>query len=943
MSKLKQEITAFEQKAKAHLANKWKNARSQIEQANEAYEKFIAKSDIVPAIADLEKLKGLKEPEHTPKSATIPPILRFGHLLAKSKGGKPIGEIPIPLLLPYAENNAVLFDMENAYPDMVPALFQTIALRFLLTMKMKVCKFYFIDSDFGNSFSLFKSIINNKDNKNKQLQCEMLNKLEEINQLIDNLEETVSSASYLGSFPNLSAYNAQAGLMPHPYHFIFIDDFPNVFSNNTAFDRLFSLINKQNAVRVGIHIFINYCPKNDNPNNYDIINFDINRFKDICGCICANTDGEISFHNWSNNISFPNFKIQLDTTLPKNKGELVNFINQIEEEKVSIDLDGWIEDLKNNRQIWKESTVNGIKVPIGFITPVSHFDFYLANDNDHDCNDFFGLVAGRPGYGKTVLLHNIIVNSCMKYPPDELHFYLADFAEGASFNIYRELPHVKSLMLSNNKEYALRMLEHLVVEARRRSILYDQAVKKSGKQVTTLAKYRKILEEHPDINNGEKLPRIVFVMDEFHYLFNSIDKVTNKARVALCDGIKQWRKFGINIILCTQDLTGVDFGDANSKITYRFALNLLEWDSNTVIRNDAAKSLLRKGQTIMNNTSDGNKKMNIEFQCAFTNHYLDHVKWLAQVYKKLNNSEKLPAKYVCESGTDANIAENTTLFQQIKNNRFTIDNYNCDVFVGKPDLLRDKHTRIHYRRQENSNTLILGDDYKTAINTVAVSLIQMHKQSKQNSKLYVVDCFDAGNKFRGALDGFEHYSKDFVICNAQSIVNCVNEIEEELDTRKQANAQGQVTEERIVLAILNIQGCDELRSTKGEYGGTEPSPTTTKLVKILDEGAAKGIHCIVHALSYESLKERIFDSDVLIKFENKIFLKGIDIEKTLLNLGIMDMDISRVDKSGQMIVLNAKIDDEDYEQCNAYSEIPEDDKNAAINFISKLFKRNHDA
>ena len=923
MSKLIQEIETFKQKAKAHLQNKKKTALMQIVQKYKDYENFISSSDIAAAIIDLEKLTDLKEPKNTPKHTTIPPLLRFGHLIADTKdgNGKPI-KIPVPLILPYTENNAVLVDIENAKPDMIPALFQTIALRYLLTMKMKLCKFYFIDTDFGNSFPLFKNF------ENKQLR-EMINEPEEVDKLISYLEKTVSQANF-GMHQSLTAYNAHSELMAKSYHFVFIDDFPRAFSSS-ALEGLLRLIDNKNAIRTGIHIFINYSRKNITPQTpYD---FDINRFKKICGFIYAGENNDVSLHNWNKINAFPKYKIEIETKLPQNASEIIKFVNNIKEEEITLSLDEWIDDLKNDGKVWKETTMDGINVPIGFKSPTEKFHFYMANDNDKNCNDFFALIAGFPGYGKTVFLDNIIVNSCFKYPPDELQLFLADFKNGISFKKYRNLPHVKTLMLADNKEYALRILKYLIEEAKRRSKDFDKAEKECGEDevVDKLAAYRRV--------TGKKMPRILLIMDEFQNLFQSHDMVTIEARNTLIKGVREWRALGISIILCTQDLTGVDFGEANTMITYRFALSLPEMESKKVIGNGAAQMLTNKGQAIMNNAK-GDENKNEHFQGAYTSRYKEHVNWLAEYWKQ--EKGELPAKYVCETGTDANIVDNTTLWLQIENDKFTVNHNFCDTFVGKPDLLRDKHTCIRYRRQENSNTLIFGDDYKTAINTIAVSLIQIQKQSAESSRYYIVDCFDAGNKYHGSLNGLIDYSQEFHLFDAETIADCIANIEEELDNRKKANAQKQTTNERIVLAILNIQSCDELRAQKNEWGGTDPSATTTKLVKILDEGSTKGIHCIIHSVNYHSLEERIFSTDTMRKFENKIFLEGIDVEKTLIQLGVSGIEIPNVDKSGQMIVLNAKMDDEDYEQCNGYSKITATNANEMTEFISKLFNSNQD-
>ena len=910
MNKLIPEISQFKQKAATYLQSKVKNALIAIMQYNSNYEEFITNSDAAAAMSDLNKLTDLKSSKNT----TIPPYLRFGYLVAETNKGKSLDKISIPLLLPSAESNAVLFDMENVKPENIPALFQQFALRYLLSLQMKVCRFYMIDADFGSSFSFFSTV------NNPQLQRELFYKSEDINKLMSDLQKIVSQAnlSFLGTHQNLTAYNKQAGQMAQPYHFVFIDDFPNAFTSQTL-DALYNLISNGNATRAGIHIFINYSKKNNAPRD-----FDINRFKQICACINANTKGDVSLSNWNIKIPLPKYKTVIETTLPKNVNKIVNFINNLEEEKVVFSLDGWIDDLKKQKQIWKATTENGIKVPVGFISPTEMFNFYLANDNDNNCNDFFALVAGRPGYGKTVLLHNVIVNSCMKYSPDELELHLADFAEGASFSIYRDLPHCKSLMLSNNKEYALRILGHLEKEFKKRSHLYQQAQKKFGQQVNTLTSYRKI--------TGEKLPRILLVMDEFHFLFNSQDLASFTAREKLCNGIRQWRKCGISIILCTQDLSGVNFGDADSKITYRFALNLLEMDSKWVIRNSAAMSLTRKGQTIMNNTANGNEQMNIEFQCAFTPQYLEHTNWLAANYKK--SSSESPIKYICESGTDADIADNIALLSMLAKDNFTINHRQCDVYVGKPDLLRDSHTRIRYRRQQNSNTLMIGEDFGTAINTIVVSLIQLQKQSAVNSKFYVMDCFNVGDEFQGALNGLADYAPDnFVLGNAQMI----DTIADELEKRKQADATEILIEERIVLTVLNTQNCYDLKP-KGSGYSAIPSEAAGKLIKILNEGAQLGIHCIIHSLSYSSMfgNSGLIKPDVFNSFENKIFLKGSDWD----NIYIGAKKTCTVEENNLMLVVNNKLDGETYEQCKAYSEITVAESNATIDYISRLFERN---
>ena len=909
MGDLKKSIEAFAQRGVNYLQSRQSDALMQI---RENFKRLTIAIEKSPASMAMSAWKSV-DSSNTPSCLVAPNKLRFGNLQLLNSKGVPVKDIDIPLLLPI-KTNAILLSMgENA--EEVPGLFQNIILRLLLSMRMDLVKVSIIDMDFGASFPTVSTITN------PMFKSQIVYKQEDVNKLVDELAKEISEANknILGRSSDIDAYNTSSGEMAFPYHFVFIDDFPNGFSAQSL-DNLLRLIDNGNALKAGIRIFINFSEKNPQPRD-----FDIRRFSKVCSCI-SKSDGKVQIENF--NFDIPSRTIPQIEFEPSDKlSEYIDYINSIKPRAVTYTLDGWIDDLKKRDLVWKGSTTDGINVPIGYITPTQHFDFYMANDNDGSCNDFFALIAGRPGYGKTVLLHNIIVNSAMKYSPDELCLYLADFAEGASFSIYRELPHVKSLMLANNKEYALRMLDDIVVEAKKRSHLYQKAQKQFGRQITKLSEYREVA--------NEKLPRILFIMDEFHTLFLSTDNTTIRAKEELCNGIRQWRKFGISIILCTQSINGVNFGSADTQITYRFALNLLEMDSKSVIRNDAAKSLTRKGQTIMNNTADGRADMNIEFQSAFTPHYLDHVKYLAQLYSQKYDVLHVP--FICESGTSADVADNLIFRNQVESDKFVVNNLYCDVFVGKPDLLRESHTRLRYRRQQNSNTLLIGDDYRTLVYDIMVQLVQMRYQSQENSKFYVVDCFNAGDAFEGALAGLSDISSCYECGNSQFVTTYIENVFAELERRKEEQKEGKMVEERIVLTILNAQNCYGLKPQQGKYG-LETSDLTKKLIVLLSEGAPLGIHCVLHGLSYETLFKTngILESNKHFSmFENLILLKGADVGNMLLG----GLRVAAPDEEGQMIVLNAKADGEAYEQCNAYSEITSNNTNGTIEYMNNLFEK----
>lgn len=912
MESLQQHADQFMKRGSEQIRKRQDEALARIDVGLEALNRFIKTRDDSAAMSDWKT--GLESVLETPTVSIAPEFLRFGSLQAVDAKGRTVGKFNIPLLLP-SKVNAVMMNLGDD-AERVPDLFQSLLLRILLSMRMDYVKVSVVDMDFGSSFPIVSSI------NNTMFKSQMIYRQEDVTLLMASLAKEITEANrtFAGRYPDIDAYNANAGEMAQPYHYVFIDDFPNGFTPQSI-DDLLRLIDNGNAARVGVKIFLNYSKKNPVPRD-----FDLQRFKKSCLCINREDGGWLSFDNLSQ--KFPsNVVPSIDLSLPKNVDEYIEFINGMKRKEVVYSLDSWIEDLKKKDLVWSGNTSDGIKVPIGFISSSKMFDFYLANDNDSSCNDFFALIAGRPGYGKTVLLHNIIVNAAMKYSPEELQFYLADFAEGASFSIYKDLPHVKSLMLSNNKEYALRMLNALVHEAKMRSHKFQKAQKEKGRQVTNLATYREV--------SGETLPRILFVMDEFHYLFLSSDMVSIAAKEALCNGIRQWRKFGISIILCTQSISGVNFGDADKQITYRFALNLLDMDSKSVIRNNSAKLLTRKGQTIMNNTSDGNEMMNVEFQSGFTTHYLDHVNYLAQLYEHMYGVRKKP--FICESEIDVDIADNSKIYNGFVEGTFDKNHQYCDVFVGKPDLLREDDTRLRYQRRQNSNTLIIGDDYRTLMYDVMVQMLQLRGCSHHDSKMYIMDCFNYGDTFFGALEGMKDLPNPFVYGTSQNITQAIDNFAQELERRKENQKNGGMDEERWVLAILNTQNCYELKPQPGKLNMMETSGAAKKLSTILAEGPALGMHCIIHTLSYETLfKGAIMNNKDFSYFENLILLKGADIA----NIYLPGVKLTLPEESGLMIVMNAKVDGEVYEQCKAYSDITVKGKsNQVVEYMSNLFEK----
>ena len=941
MKDLQPDIDRFFQLGLEQLHQRHEEAVKQVESSLKRFEEVSKGQDDNMAIADWDS--DLVKPSRN----VIPSLLRYGDLYLMPNAND-CGKMKIPLLLPTAVD-AVWFDV-GAETEQVSNLFTNIILRMLLTMKTNLVKVSIVDMDLGGKYRYVSSLSNPK------FQKQIVFEEDGIKKLVSDLGKEVAEANrtFLGKYASIDEYNAQSGQMARPYHFVFIEGFPRGFTQQTI-DSLLSLIRVGNALKAGVKIFINY-----NQNNVvGYRNLDLGQFKRICACI-FNRNGHVELENWPL-ILPPNVIPSLNMALPKETKAFADFLQGIKYEEASFSLDDWAEELISNGKVWQGVATKGISIPVGCIGPSSHFMFELglSLNKDPNKNDFSALITGRSGSGKSTLSNAIIVNAAMKYSPKELQFFLVDFSpNGSTFNIFETLPHVKALMMADNREYVMRMFQYLMQETEYRSRLFQEAQ-----------------DEHPDIEvrnmwtyrevTGKKMPRIVLIIDEFQVLFKKDDgnandiiqefEITNKARDLLRTAIRGWQKFGISVILVTQSLINVGIpDDVPKEITYRFAMNEEADVSDATIGNNAAKDL-PKYHAIMNN-SGGDINRNVVFKVADSKIYRQRVEFLAKKYEEVFKTKNVP--FLCKRSVVADIAENTELKDILIGNKTDqINNNNCSVYIGKPDLLRNAHTRIVFSRQPNSNTLIIGNDNKTLLYTIMLQLLQLKQQSHPNSKFYIVDCFFWGNEeVKKGLDFLAGYSDSFILKQSEEMDEVVAEVNAELMRRKDAQRERKRVEERMVLVVLNAQDCEALKPVQDRYGMT--TKTTTQILSgILAEGPQLGIHCIIHAFSYSSISSLFRSSGfygIKERFVNRIAMKSADMgnlysqddsnpDRSILSK--MNMDVE-----GQVIVDNGRLDNESdkasdkasYEQCKVYSRFTVENNSSITDFVSNFFENYRD-
>ena len=229
------------------------------------------------------------------------------------------------------------------------------------------------------------------------------------------------------------------------------------------------------------------------------------------------------------------------------------------------------------------------------------------------------LIAGATGTGKSVGINAIITSLIYHYQhKEDLRLLMID-PKMVELSMYKDLPHLRHPVVTNNKE-AARVLKWAVGEMERRYALLEANGARNmsdfnrkvldGKPLKNPAPRRvtltDIAAEAPDTPppppevepyTEGKLPLIVVVVDELADLMMTVqaEVETPMARLA-----QKARAVGLHLILATQRpsvnvITGLIKANFPSRIAFRVASKV---DSRTILDQNGAEALLGKGDML---------------------------------------------------------------------------------------------------------------------------------------------------------------------------------------------------------------------------------------------------------------------------------------------------------------------------------------------------------
>lgn len=767
-----------------------------------------------------------------------------------------------PALLYLSQTNGLCFLTTTKNKEKIHIAMQSIALRILLEIPNGLAKLKMYDAT-GLGVNLIHLAQISEKIKGENILTdtnELKRMLQNVVSEIPTIIQKVLGHKYRDK--TLIEYNQLAGELAKAYNFLLITDYPHSF-NTEINQQLLKVL--QSGKRAGFFTFLSVDTSYEQKRHSNINPIEITT---KLPCIYE-MDGSFYIKGLTNDNYFnQKFKFHLNTDIPKNLDEIIDFVNSSAKQVKKVEVS--LLDKLTKKNFWSKNSGIGLETPIGKLNFTDVKDFILSiqdgvTDNPHHC-----LIGGATGSGKTVLLHNIICNTAWLYSPDEIEFYLLDYKEGTEFKVYEKLPHVKVLSIRSEREFGVSVLNYLDNEIERRGELFKEY------NVSNIAKYN-------DISN-DKLARIIVVIDEFQKLLDGDTKISNYVSKSLDDLGRRGRSFGINLILSTQSLSGININQVISHLGLRVTLKLnttRDCDQLLGYGNSIPSTFTKKGEAVYNSRG-GLTEGNSRFQVAYIPD--NKMKVLIDDIREKSDKKygKLPFKqFIYDGSLKPNANENTEY------NNDTTNNNVSKIYIGEPVTLQEEHIYYKFRKQNEANVLMVGQDIETAVSVFTHSFYQTQNQSSKESEFYIFNKLNVDSKFYNQI---EKLKNTIILSTDKLIENKIDELYNELQER----INGKDTTNRILFGIFNIYNIRSLRKN-----GMMQSALGKKLNDILIDGSSYNMHTLIYSYSYQRMSNVIDTMKSMNNFDTKIALKGGEGTK-LFGIGSSD----DIDNNGIGIILS---------------------------------------
>lgn len=615
-----------------------------------------------------------------------------------------IGElvIELPTIMEWMNGNSgqnfVIAYNQNTVESAQGVLNQLIV-NMLISLPSKSFRLHIIDLPFSAQASF---LTRNLDNK---LYTKLISSPNEWNNLKDSLREKMAKS--LEEYGDVAKYNESKNRVVVPYDVVVVTDYQKCINEMRDIDALF-----ENGHKGGIYFVL-------------MNNQDFKSDRDIDSLLALKDFYQVleaeNFGNYLKNAFIRCTPILDNPILAK---ACINYINEgVELPQVSAASVDHDKMLSGGFAPIDKAMV----IPVGSSENGDLVDFTLDTVSHIHC-----FIIGQSGTGKSVFLHDVIIGAMAKYSPEELELYLMDFKiGGVEFNRYKNEKHVKALLVDNSDiQITLEILRDISNKMRERGKL----LRASG--VSNIVEYNAV-------NPTKKMPRIVFIADECHVMFPTMNskeaKLYREISEILQKIAKEGRSQGVHLVLATQTIAQAEISsEILNNISDFYLLKCSPGDSERLVRGSVdTTSQLKTGQVLHHD---------IDNDVVFKSTYLP-TKEAFEVIKKINDKTK---------------AFENEQFYFVGSQIFEIDDEvkslldqkgKAAIAFGRSIDTKMEPVIIPLRNEYADNVMLFGINDEEQVSRTTMASIKSLKISNKAMKIKVISCLpDDQRKTRKMLD-----------------------------------------------------------------------------------------------------------------------------------------------------------------------------------------------
>ena len=494
-------------------------------------------------------------------------------------------------------------------------------------------------------------------------------------------------------------------------------------------------------------------------------------------------------------------------------------------------------------------------------------------------------IIGQSGSGKSVFLHNIISNAILKYAPEDLQLYLLDFKlGGVEFNRYKDIKHVKALLVDNSDQ---QITLEILRELRERMVERGKRLRDAG--ASNLSEYNRM-------NKDATMPQILLIVDECHEMFrvgSDIPRaVSNEISEIVTKIAKEGRSQGVHLVLATQTLSGTEISnEILNNISDHYLFKCAPADSERIAeRSSEITGSLQTGEVYYHH---------VERQLKFQAYYTGKKEAEELIRLAKEKSANHPSNNMFYfSGAQMFRLDESVLPKKVKY---------PTAYLGKSVSIHLNDVSITLRKDYSENILLFGiNDGEQVTRTtfnLLLSLLMTTRKMEQPVQFKVINCLSNDESiYVKHLESLEERGFCEIVEGRKDRGIFLKGLAEDILNGKAGDmilfifGQERFRELKMDMEIENKQatskdnGDDAFGFGNFSFGSDNSSAQTCTfkqaLETILDKGAELGVHVVMQLdKPFNFLfSDYVSPKFVYQKFKHLVMLKSEETASTVLNL-----------------------------------------------------------